>query len=150
MAFESHRFWAIYSHLINTFFDYSVGDFKYPSRRQYFWGTHPFRSPLPYEVEVNERIQKLIDKCTNNNQPTVGAGTFPNPIRINSTLDGDELRILPVFNEKRRIGNRLTPLGPEMKSKDHPHDTNKSESNVFVYCVYGTLLMSSSIILVLW
>lgn len=109
-------------------------------------------SPLPPTVrhlnksDIKDITEAQIKECTD----------FPNPLSIQD-CDLEPAygvtpcsRFLPVLNDRKRL--RPIKVGGKNKNsgKSDDHDSNESEPKVFVYCVYGTLLMSTSIILVLW
>ena len=108
-------------------------------RRDFLNLSHPTLSPIPYTVDINEveEIVKRDDKCTFKNLSTAG----------NHTIEPDG-RILPVLIQKRKIGHQATSLG--MTNSENFHGSNESESDVVEYCVYGTLLVTCLIILLLW
>ena len=109
----------------------------------FFILSHPILIPFPETVavnEVDEIHEELLDKCTSNN---------PKNPNNNSTLPG---RVLPVLIEKIPRGNPSTPLGRRKKNSKriNYHEANESKSDVMEYWVYGTLLVTCLIILVLW
>ena len=108
-------------------------------------------SPMPYTFNHSEMdsIQDKLRKCTD-------LHTYENSTIIpadNTTMRyptiGITERVMPVFNIKRQM--RPYPQNHKHKNKcGMKSDYRKSESNVFVYIVYGTLLMSTSVIVLLW
>ena len=104
----------------------------------FFILSHPILIPFPETVavnEVDEIHEELLDKCTSNwIVPTEGG------------------RVLPALIEKIPRGNPSTPLGRRKKNSKKMiyHNSNESKSDVMEYCVYGTLLVTCLIILVLW
>ena len=113
--------------------------------REFLNLSHPILSPLPDTVDINqvEDIGKRDDKCTFENLSTAGNHTIGTDHRI----PGD--RILPlVVMKKRREGHQSTSFG--MTNSDNFHESNESETDVVEYCVYGTLLVTCLIVLLLW
>jgi len=88
--------------------------------------SHPTLSPVPNTVDINdvEVIGKRDEKCT--------------------TIPG---RILPAIKRIRK-GHQSTSLG--MTNSDNFYESNESESDVVEYFIYGTLLVTCLIILLLW
>ena len=86
--------------------------------------SHPTLSPIPVTAYINEDedIFKRDDKCRG--------------------------RILPVLMQKRKIGHQATSLG--MTNSENHNFPESNESDVVEYCVYGTLLVTCLIILLLW
>ena len=110
--------------------------------------SHPIFIPFPETVEANEVNQiheQLLDECISNN-----------PINPNNSdqmkISPDEGRVLPVLMEKKPRGNPSTPVGRRKKNSNKVdyHDSNESKSNITDYCVFGTLLFTCLIILLLW
>ena len=126
-----------------------------------------------------EEINKLVDKCTFNNLSTAGKKPNHNSIQLSTTVPtnftdptdsaflpplpagrpGKEQpaglpggKVLPVLEVKRRVGYHSTPRGGRKKKseRNNSYDTNESKSDVVEYCVYGTLLATCLIILLLW
>lgn len=123
----------------------------------FFILSHPILIPFPETVadnKVDEIHEELLDKCTSNNpknsnnndQMKIILPTF-SPTSLPTVTIG---RILPVLMEKRRIGNPSTPVRRRNSKKMNNHDSHESESDVMEYCVYGTLLVTCLIILLLW
>ena len=108
-------------------------------------------SPMPHTVDSREMnaIENKLKKCTDlniyENSTTVPAD---NTTMRYPTIGITE-RVMPVFNIKRQM--RPYPQNHKHKNKcGMKSDYHKAESNVFVYIVYGTLLMSTSVIVLLW
>ena len=108
-------------------------------------------SPMPHTVDSREMnaIENKLKKCTDlniyENSTTVPAD---NTTMRYPTIGITE-RVMPVINIKRQM--RPYPQNHKHKNKcGMKSDYHKAESNVFVYIVYGTLLMSTSVIVLLW
>ena len=115
----------------------------------FFILSHPILIPFPETVAVNEIDEiheELLDKCTSNNPKN------PNNNDQMKIISPDDGRVLPAIIEKIPRGNPSTPLGRRKKNSKKMiyHDSNESKSDVMEYCVYGTLLVTCLIILVLW
>ena len=123
----------------------------------FFILSHPILIPFPETVavnEVDEIHEELLDKCISNiaknpNNNDQMKMIVPTISPDNRTIPG---RVLPVIIQKRPRGNPSTPLGRRKKNSKKMiyHDSNESKSDVMENCVYGTLLVTCLIILVLW